>query len=341
MFLDTREHDCECPSLTELTESLEAPLPEVEEHLSRCERCRAVIATLRASRLTEAPAVDLGDLPTAKVPQRRPPEQWSLGLVGALVTPYAPSERLLCVVLDPFVGNGTFIEVAPVSTEIGFASDRDLIVPAESSPFGYNVIVELWNHGTALRSQLTEGYGQLSADVAGSAERVYDSMYAADGETIEVSEDVAAQLGPPILGSSDPRSVFQELEAQRARPFWGPAAAVTSGESGRPDDIWGQVASMAADDWTVKEFPVEEIALALVEAPQEPAQIEVVLVEQLRALAAADITKFERTTARLQDDLALAAGLEARQEDRIRDLAAKIRQRVEELRADGKSGDHQ
>jgi hypothetical protein len=361
-YTNTRTHEDECPSVTELAEYVEgssgSATSEIAAHIERCERCRAVVTRLRDADIADAPSLSVGDLAVVAVPQRRTPETWAAGQIAALASAYAPDTRLLGVVIDPFAGTGGFMEVAPISTETGYASAEDVIVPAQAATLGYDVIVELWNHGTVLHSQVVEKLGVVSDELADLIGLRYVAMYEdeaeagegdkvrGDGADVETRE-ASTWSGPPIIASSDPRAVFQEAESQRARPFWRPAAGAMSGDGNPSQDAWEEMTAAAVGVWLDEPFPVDEIALALVSAPEQPEEIEAILVERLSALVAGSVTKLRptakpSTVSSLAEDLALAAGSGVSQYATIRTLAAQIRHRVEELRqAPTSTTDHQ
>ncbi len=71
--------------------------------------------------------------------------------------------------------------VAPLSPEVGFASEGDLVVPQEASPLGYPFMVEVWNQIVVLRRSLGERICVLPAGLQDALRRAWLSLPLEEG----------------------------------------------------------------------------------------------------------------------------------------------------------------
>jgi hypothetical protein len=211
-------------------------LAELREFAERCRRCRALVRRMEGNE----PVAEAVETPAFKAsrPARRTLADEAFGDVVIATTPDAPETLLVCVVVDPRRESapGT-LEVAPVSTDIAMASDFDVVLEL-ADPLGYPALVEVWNHGTLIATQVSERLGRLT-DTASSA---VDALYRAllGDETAEVTE---VSRGVSIESDEDPRAVFQEAEVERVRSFWSPAARLYSERA----DVGETVGSLLSD----------------------------------------------------------------------------------------------
>jgi hypothetical protein len=227
----------QCPTLGELAEFIAGRDDTLRAHVASCRRCAALTRRIEpaesASAETHVPTVGL---PGASV-RREGGRLVSAGDIIVASSPDAPEMLLVCVVLDVRTNSDqpTF-EVAPVTTELAMASDFDVVVePAD--PLGYPALVEVWNHGTLLASQVVERIGRLPDTPRVATDAMYRELH---GAVQGVSKDVTR--GVPIESDEDPRAEFQEAESERAREFWKPAGRLY----GEP-----AIATEPADDATV------------------------------------------------------------------------------------------
>jgi hypothetical protein len=100
------------------------------------------------------------------------------------------------------------IAVAPLSLELAYQADRDLRVPVEASPLGYEFMIEVWNEITLLKEQLGRYLGNLEQPFKRRLSLLCQAQLG-----IEVHlRPLAAYLGPPVSAEEDPRVAFEEAE---------------------------------------------------------------------------------------------------------------------------------
>ncbi len=146
-------------------------------------------------------------------------------------SPEALGELLVGVVLDtdsPAASGGLI--VAPISTETQFAADADVLLARDESPLGYEVVVEVWNHGALVLEQLEEHRGLVTESTRRKLGNLYSALYADSAGESDRSTNLsrAEGNGLPILGDADPRLVFQDEEIERAQRFYVPAESRAS-----------------------------------------------------------------------------------------------------------------
>ena len=179
------------------------------EHARGCERCSALLA-LRVPAGDEVEAPEVPSFARAVLPDRTSLPVRVPGEVLALCGADPGGELLLAAVLAVAEES---LEVAPLSGEIGAASEWDLILGAADGPLGYGAIAEVWNHGRVSPTSVAESFGALTEERSEQLLYLYAAVFAG-----EVPEGMPT--GAPILTEEDPRSLFQEREAGRARSFW-------------------------------------------------------------------------------------------------------------------------
>lgn len=106
-----------------------------------------------------------------------------------------PSGELLCTVL-------------PISIETQYATEYDLLVQGEDSPFSFNFMVEVWNETPAPKQQLRECIGGLSDTVLDHVDKLYGAYVVPDA----IPEACHPHIGPSVLSVGDARVQFQEDE---------------------------------------------------------------------------------------------------------------------------------
>jgi hypothetical protein len=137
-----------------------------------------------------------------------------LGDVCAAETP-GWDERLILIVTGVCDG---IVDFVPVSEEVAYATDRDLLIDAGA--IGYEAMAEAWNIGSLLIEELAEKLATLD-----------DSTWTNLCVLLDVVEHGAElpdalPVGVPIVGEKDPRWGFHVLESDRVRPFLSNAAAL-------------------------------------------------------------------------------------------------------------------
>lgn len=218
--MTTSEPIRECPTISELAEFAAGGAQELRAHVAACRRCAALAREIEARGVSED--VDVGGLPSFawRFPERGDPGNERFGDVCIASSPAQHGTLLVCVVLDwHHDATAGTIEVAPVSTEVALAADYDVILEAEP-PIGYPALVEVWNHGTLVRSQIGERLGRLPEAARAAVQAVYRGMLGqVDEEAVLI-----ARRGVAIEADEDPRAAFQEGEVERVAAFWEPAA---------------------------------------------------------------------------------------------------------------------
>lgn len=237
-----------CPNLDELRGQLESADEAIARHLESCRRCRALLrllaeqaAQLSPPALAPAEPQAVGE-PSAAAEQL--PTHVAEGAVVVASSPAAPGELLVAVVLDTeseAAGIDGLI-VVPLSTETQLATDADVVLGRAQTRLGYEVMAEIWNHGTLLREQLKEQRGGVDGSVWEKLAALYA---AATGELEEEAEEVQTIAvpvgdGPPVIADDDPRLVFQDEEIERAQRFYLPAARLLAGDGVEADSEAGE-----------------------------------------------------------------------------------------------------
>lgn len=196
----------ECPPISDLL-SFEA---RAAQHALGCERCRAIL------ELSPDRALGLPPVPTesprfqnARIPKRGPLPAHHLGEVVVLRGPNDGALLLGALIAS----SADSLEVVPLSTEVLAAAEWDLFLGVEEGPLGYEAIAEVWNHGSVSPTQISESLGALSERASEQLVELYDAVYRSE-------VPAGAPTGPPLLSEADPRSLFQQAEAERARLYW-------------------------------------------------------------------------------------------------------------------------
>ena len=220
----------DCPSLAQLADFTTTGDPAVEQHVSSCRRCRALRRLLDQREAVADDELTPRELHQTVLPRREAPSgQLAFGEVCIVDTDFSDGTLLVCVVLDRSEGTPETVEVAPVSTDTHQASDWDLLLSVDDGPLGYPAMAEVWNHGTILSNQIVERIGHLVIDGQHRLNAMYEALLGDEAPPADVPR------GVPVLADEDPRTIFQEEEAERTRPFWQPAARVFA--EGAPDTV--------------------------------------------------------------------------------------------------------
>lgn len=96
--------------------------------------------------------------------------------------------------------------VAPISTEIDFACDRDLLLSADDNPLKQPIMIELWNSQPMLKQNLGELRGYLKKEQAEQLKRLHRSLYEGG---IQISDVPTGEL---IDSEADQRMDFHKRE---------------------------------------------------------------------------------------------------------------------------------
>jgi hypothetical protein len=126
---------------------------------------------------------------------------------------FETDEPRLVVVLDSDLGQGgehDHIPVAPISPEIEYATDLDLIVPPSAGPVGFSFMAEVWNETPTLVGHLRQFLGTVSGTAADALFQVYKCHV----HDQSVPEELGSWVGIPVFSEDDERLAFQEAEIQ-------------------------------------------------------------------------------------------------------------------------------
>ncbi len=114
------------------------------------------------------------------------------------------------------------LTVVPVSADVQFASEWDLLLPRDL--LGYTAMAQVWNFGTVLPEQIAD----VAAVLRDDERRALDALAKA-ARTGEVP--VGLPIGPATLDDADPRLLHQDAEAEAVRRFWAPALTLAGAET--------------------------------------------------------------------------------------------------------------
>ncbi|HEX4307298.1 MAG TPA: hypothetical protein VHZ54_14785 [Solirubrobacterales bacterium] len=199
----------DCPPISDLL----GGEPAAIEHARDCERCRALLGLGQRSEHDFQPA-DPPRFARATIPERHP---LTARAVGEVVTvrggERVDGELLLAALLSISEDS---LEVAPLCGDVTLASEWDLLLDSDDGPLGYEVMAEVWNHGRVSPGQVAESLGVLSEQTSEDLLALYAAAFSGESP-------VDARTGPPLLSEEDPRSLFQDQEAERARSYWSGA----------------------------------------------------------------------------------------------------------------------
>jgi hypothetical protein len=207
--------DKRCPALVDLF--AEPRDSQVERHLARCPRCRALHAA--ASEPLGPLRVDASSLPRLEAPKRPGPPPPKPGTIAR----FGVEDSGLSLTALILAAGGPLLRVAPVSDEVRAATEWDLKLPAEV--LSYPAIVSIAEVHEIRREQL------LGTRVA-----LADNLWAWVRELGGLHESGAsipadAPVGYPVLSDIDPRLRLARQRAEAIEPFWSAAELLGAGES--------------------------------------------------------------------------------------------------------------
>lgn len=204
-----------CPALVDLF--AEPRDPQVERHLARCPRCRALLAAdPEALGTLRIDASVLSRLEPPVRPAPPPAEPGVLARFGAEDSEFALTVLILS-------GSGPLLRVAPVGAEIRAATEWDLKLPTEV--LSYPAIISIAEVHEIRREQLRDTRVALADDLWAWARRL--------NELHESGRPVPADapVGYPVLSQIDPRLRLAGERAEVTEPFWSAAELLGAGES--------------------------------------------------------------------------------------------------------------
>lgn len=205
----TVSHPAESLLLDYVAGAIELP-SDIDEHLGFCIECRSVVQRLEEGGLNDPAAFDdLDDLPFSAEPPAVP-DAVTMGLAGAGTPEIAPhqlwraappgrDERLLVWIRRVHTDGRP--AVVPVTFDSDFADEYDLVVPAERSPLGIELVFNTTAEGSIDRRTLIDCVADV--DVAADIDMVRQSRR--DGRSVE-----GLLVGSPINSLSDERLEYRQ-----------------------------------------------------------------------------------------------------------------------------------
>ena len=212
---------------------------QIKRHVDNCPRCTEILKPFLNSAGLAEPATG-GNTSNRKIPEDlknlfaprttrfrqllglTQPEQYQFGQIWTTKS-WSEDQRSareedilprLVVLLedgdDTWVLSDQVLVVAPISVDIAYQGNYDLLLFEQESPLGYPFMVEIWNKISLFRSQLGRCLGTLSQRLNSLLELVHQAYL---GLSVNLSE-VTQHLGPAIRHPDDPRIHFQEQEIE-------------------------------------------------------------------------------------------------------------------------------
>jgi hypothetical protein len=139
------------------------------------------------------------------------------------------------------------VAALPVSLDLAYQADRDLLVPEAVSPLGYPFMVETWNDVAMLRSQLTRYLGLLPERLTQFVLQLHRSQFSTrsglqspenrrwpnyESSQAPTSEfnllELGGSVGPAISHAEDPRVAFQKQEVEACQYLRTPLLTLIS-----------------------------------------------------------------------------------------------------------------
>ncbi len=102
------------------------------------------------------------------------------------------------------------LTAAPISLQIGMATDFDVLVMGDDSPLGFDFITEVWNETPVLVAHLKQYLGTLPEHLVSVLRGVY-RMQVLDEE---IPSQLLKWVGLRVMDETDPRLAFQGAEIE-------------------------------------------------------------------------------------------------------------------------------
>lgn len=209
---DTKDHLARCPLCADIVRSLRSVDGGANDEIIPPRPLQAALDEAR--RLSASHAAQFRDLlgrlqpeavrfgqfwTTLRAPDRQRQANDDLGL------------RIVAILADDPAGHDApdaVLTVVPVSPEIAYRSQDDLLIRAGEGPLGFDAMIEVWNNAATLRTQLGHFLGTLPQPL----KRYLGLLYQAQlGLEVDLAP-LAGRRGPAILETTDPRIHFQQQE---------------------------------------------------------------------------------------------------------------------------------
>lgn len=192
---------------------------------------------------------------------------WSVEVPGAL-------QLYLAAILDVCdSASDDLLAIAPISTDIEFAAEDDLVLSSDESPVAYEFMIEAWNYGTVARDCLREYQGILNDQLLSYLLALYthcvtdeplESVCSREGISCD---ELRMHTGSVLEDQDDPRVYFRRREHSTYRDLWKAGLAVMTAqdkpsvqaiaEEQSPWEAVGPVSSL----WTILLSKVERPTL--------------------------------------------------------------------------------
>lgn len=236
-----------CLSMLELAahRAGEGQVPGTEEHLANCPRCRALLTLLpELEEPTDAESRTM--LSIAPRSTQEQPADVRTGQIWSATTEDDSEWREVVVVLarQPAVEGRELVLIAPVDTSLSDATSTDVII--DRSPLGYPHIVNVGLQGVILRDQLVRYLGRLERPEREALADVYRGLFA------ESEPTTRARIGPPLVGSEDPRASARAARIDELRPLFAVADRLLGSEQSDAEVVTlGTILTetMNSDEW--------------------------------------------------------------------------------------------
>jgi hypothetical protein len=149
-----------------------------------------------------------------------------VGQIWSVRVPDA-AQRCLAAILDtPDNVTDNTVVIAPVSTDIEFAADTDLVISGDESPLGYQFMIEAWNYATVSKECLREYQTVLGKPLESYLLALYthcligDTLQDVCAETEMDCGQLEMHIGSILIDQDDPRVYFRRREARAYRDLW-------------------------------------------------------------------------------------------------------------------------
>jgi hypothetical protein len=142
----------------------------------------------------------------------------------------------IVVILDscqqPDEHTASSVVSSPISTDVEYRSDYDLLVDASASPLGYEFMIEVWNEVAMFRDQLGRCLATLSSPIDHRLSLLYRAHLGFEADLVELE----GHIGPPIVHHDDPRVAFQGREIKACEYLRHPLA-IHEGDHASPTTL--------------------------------------------------------------------------------------------------------
>jgi len=162
------------------------------------------------------------------------------------------------------------IQVAPLSDEVHYATDLDLLLPEETNPLGYKAMIEFWNINPMLAINLRQFVGEFKNP--GLLKQIKLMWKQAVGIKVAYSEIKKVPTGDIVFSPKDPRVQFRQREIESTAYLREPVEALIelaeAETASKPEGVLGTAIELGQKQLKkIKEF-VEQFIASPKPAPQ-------------------------------------------------------------------------